>query len=484
MRESRRRERDPSIAISTLARCCAACLVGVTALVIACASPPAPSIVVITVDTLRADAIDFAGSATSGSVRTPNIARLAATGTVFERATAPMSLTRPSHFSIFTGRYPREHGVVNNQIALAAGETTVAEVLQGEGFATGAFVGVNLLGQGSGADQGFDVFVAPRTQLEWPGSRVVGEALSWLDGLAPDRPFFLWVHVFDPHQPYDPPGDLRGNLDPKLAARYPVLGWREFLEIARTSDGQISRVVVDHAKALYEAEVASVDRELGLLLERLEGLRDADDLMVVFTADHGECFENGIYFEHSECLLEGGVRVPLIVRHAPQFAGGQRVPALVSNADVAPTILRAAGIEPPASMSVPPLQEDAAQDDRYVLLQNPFYPADVLPARRHRQVVIRRIAGESVVPFVSGEPTLGIVRGAWKYLRRPDVEELYASGPLLGPEQNVALREREARREMRAALDRALERHPPASIAAEEINPELLKSLRALGYVE
>jgi len=449
-----------------------------------CGSAPRPNIVLITIDTLRADALVLAAGGERDGALTPQIARLAAQGTVFTRATAPMSLTRPSHFSIFTGRYPREHGVVNNQIALPASETTIAEMLQRAGYRTGGFVAVRLLAEDSGAGQGFDRFVAPESKHEWSAARVVGEAEDWLAGLTDEAPFFLWVHFFDPHQPYDPPADLRRGLDPDLAARFPALGWREFLEIAKRNHGQISQAVTQHARALYRAEVAGVDREIGRLLARIDAGRAPEDTMVVLTADHGECFENGIYFEHSDCLLEGGVRVPLIVRHPATFEAGARISALVSNADVAPTLVRAAGQSPARAMTVPSLQQSGSISDRYVLLQNPFYPSGALPARQHRQVVIRRVAGEPVAPFIAGEPKLGIVRGAWKYLRSPNSEELYASGVEVGKQANLALREPAARLQMHEMLDHALQRHPQVTIERADVNPELLRSLRALGYIE
>lgn len=449
-----------------------------------CASEQPLSVVLITVDTLRADALDPYRPDERGHGRTPRISRLAASSTLFERASAPMSLTRPSHFSIFTGRYPREHGVVNNEIALPDEELTLAEILRERGYHTGAFVGVNLLGAGSGAFQGFDVHAAPQSQLEWPAPRVVAQASEWLAGLPAGAPFFLWVHLFDPHQPYDPPDDFREGVDPALAARYPALGWAELMRIAEQNGGRISSEVLDYGRSLYQAEVAAVDASVGRLLDRVDAARTRDRVMVVFTADHGECFENGIFFEHSDCLFEGGVRVPLLVRHPPQFEAGRRRSKLVSNMDIAPTVLRALGLVVPDSMSVPPLQESDVSDDRYVLLQNPFYQPGIIPARLHRQVVIRRVAGEPVAPFDAGVQTHGVVSGDWKYLRSAETEALYASGVAQAAEVNVALRNQRALAVMREKLDRALVSHPLKVVAPGAINPELLQSLRALGYLE
>lgn len=448
-------------------------------------APSGPHLVLITIDTLRADSLDLpaAGKAPRGG-RTPALTQLAAESTAFTRALAPMPLTRPSHFSILTGRYPREHGVVNNQLALPEEAKPVPVRLREAGYATAGFVGVRLLGPGSGAEQGFDTFVAPDRDLEWRAERVVDEALRWLEARDPEQPQFTWVHLFDPHQPYDPVGRDRARLDPVLQQLHPVLGWQQFLEIAKASGGQISYEIARHARALYDAEVTAVDREVGRLIEGIDARFGAERTRIVFTADHGECFENGVYFEHADCLFEGGVRVPLLVRGGEAFAPGLQVDDLVSNADVAPTLLRMAGLPVPEEMSVPPLQTRIGSEPRTVLLQNPFYPSEVLPARKHRQVVIRRVAGEAVAPFESGAPKLGVVRGRWKYLRGERGEELYAVDADARRERNVAFRERAARDEMRALLDATLETHPAHHLEAEALNPELLQSLRALGYVE
>jgi len=268
--------------------------------VVACDRPSRPSLLLITVDTLRADALrPYQTVPRSG---TPVLQRFAAEATLFERAAVPMPLTRPSHFSIFTSRYPREHGVVNNQIDLPASEQVLAEILADAGYRTGAVVAVKLLDRGSGAGQGFADFESPQQSIEWSAQQVVERAKAWLETDEGGRPFFLWVHLFDPHQPYNPPPGYRDGLDPELARRLPSLSWSEFMEVARENDGVIPEVVLRHAERLYAGEVEAVDHWIGELFAALDQHSRADDTMVVVTADHGECFEDGIYFEH------GGIR--------------------------------------------------------------------------------------------------------------------------------------------------------------------------------
>jgi arylsulfatase A-like enzyme len=450
-----------------------------------CARRHAPSILVVTVDTLRADALGAHGARPS---RTPRLDALAAESTVFERAAAPMPLTRPSHFSILTSRYPREHGVVNNRIALPETELTLAEIFAEHGYRTAAFVGVSLLAPGSGFEQGFETVGAPRPgDRERPAEAVVVEALGWLESLGANERFFLWVHLFEPHGPYAPPPEYRLGVDPELERKLPRVGREEIYRTAEENAGDVPRPVLEHAKALYRGEVALVDHWMGLLLDGVERSRERDDVIVVFTADHGECFEDGSYFDHAECLRDPAIRVPLWIRHAPSFAPGARVEARVSSLDIAPTLLEAAGIEAPPGWSGRSLSlaEDGAAE-RNVLVQYPYYQPQALSGRVETSKVIRTVAGEPVDPILVATEKVGIVGRDWTYLRArgPDgtTEELYPAG---GGRDGSRDPERAAERaRLSALLDEALRAHPLRLIDAGKVNPELRETLRALGYAE
>jgi len=181
-------------------------LAGATLLVACGEEQRRPNVLLITVDTLRAD---YLGAYGSSAARTPHIDRLAREGSLFEQAAAPMPLTRPTHASILTARYPREPGVVNNAPSLPPASWTLAEILHAEGYRTGAFVAVALLSAEAGFAQGFETYRSPNTSKERPADEVVPEALEWLAALSKDEPFFLWTHVFDPHLPYAPPAEYR-----------------------------------------------------------------------------------------------------------------------------------------------------------------------------------------------------------------------------------------------------------------------------------
>jgi hypothetical protein len=461
-------------------------LVAAAWLAAACSPPPAatrPSLLLVTIDTLRADALGAYGARPSP---TPNLDRLAGESTLFERALAPMPLTRPAHFSMLTARYPREHGVLNNRLALPASETTLAERLRDAGWRTGAFVGVGLLGPGSGAERGFETMGTPRGRTRG-AEEVVGEALAWVERLPGSDPFFLWVHLFDPHLPYEPPPALRAGVDPELGRSLPSVGWKELEAAARASGGDVPRAVLEHARRLYAGEVASIDRWVGALLEGIGAARGEGELALVFTADHGECFEGGVWFEHSDCLRDGALRVPLLVR-AASFPPGRRVATPVSHVDLAPTLLRIAGLELPAGFSGRPLQDLlGAEEERFVLVQYPFYQ-EKIEGRRNRQAVIRSVAGEPVAPILIATEKVGIVGSRWKYLRTlgqgSSAEELFAVGEGGEEPAELSALAPAERERLAAGLDAELAAHPLRILDAERINPELLESLRALGYAE
>ena len=453
-------------------------LVGATLLSACGEEPPRPNVLLITVDTLRAD---YLGAYGSSAARTPHIDRLAREGSLFEQATAPMPMTRPTHASILTARYPREHGVVNNAISLPDASQTLAEILRAEGYRTGAFVAVALLSAEAGFAQGFETFRAPTTSKQRPADEVVPEALDWLAGLSNNEPFFLWVHVFDPHLPYAPPAEYRDGGISAVTGELAEVSWPVLREIANNNAGDVPASVLRRAKSLYRGEIAFADHWIGRLLEELDKLRGLDDTMVVLTADHGECFEDGVYFEHSDCLAQAALRVPLIVRYPPEFAGGERRWGQASSIDVAPTVLRAVGLESPADHSGRPLQDLDPDEERYVLVQYPLYQPRAARIRANKQRVIRTVGGEPVTPILVDAQKVGIVGPSWKYLRGETSDELYKLDPTGETRQTGGASD--VRAELAAELDRQLEAHPLNVIDAGEINDELLETLRALGYL-
>lgn len=440
-----------------------------------CEPPRPPDVIVITLDTLRADHLGVYGSPTP----TPGIDGFARQATVFERSVAPMPLTRPSHYSMLTSLYPREHGVLNNAMRLPDSALSLAEILAGEGFRTAGVVGVRLLGPGSGAGQGFEHYDYPTEGRERRGEVVIERALGWLDRLDRDERYFLWVHLFDPHLPYEPPPPFRGDVP----ADRPVIDWGRLIEIAAANDGNVPRPVLEEAKALYRGEVAYVDHWVGEFLSGVGERRSFDDTLIVLTADHGECFGNGVYFEHADCLWEPGIRIPLIVRYPRMFRPGERVAGQTSILDIAPTVLRATGIEPPPELSGRALQDDARLTGRHILVQHPFYQPSAADRRPRRLEVVRSVAGEPTTPILTDVEKVGIVGSKWKYLRTEERAELYALSPTVDERTDRVESEPQVAARLNGILEVELAEHPLNVIDAPEINQELLELLRALGYL-
>ena len=289
------------------------------------ASPEAPAtrpnVVVITVDTLRADHLGCYGFE---GARTPHIDKLATDGVRAEHAVASAPTTLPSHTSIFTGLQPPAHGVRDNASFLVPDEAlTLAERLKGEGYRTQAFVSAMVLHRMYNLHQGFDgyedqLWRQERDEVflnrERSGARTMDLVLEWLDKAAAsanDAPFFLWVHLFDPHAPYAP---LEADAN---AAPSP-----------------------------YDGEIASVDRQIGRLVESLQKKNVLDDTILVFTSDHGESLGEHGEATHAVFIYESTVHVPLIVRYPRKLAAGKIYQGPVRLVDVMPTILGLLGLEP------------------------------------------------------------------------------------------------------------------------------------------
>ncbi|MFT5288118.1 MAG: choline-sulfatase [Planctomycetota bacterium] len=280
------------------------------------------SAILITFDTTRIDVLSpFGGPASV----TPNMTRLAAESLLFREASTVAPLTLPAHASMLTGLYPPRHGLRENGIAsLPPSARTLAEAAQSEGFQTAAFVAAVVLDASFGLDQGFDTYVGPDRAgtsntshtSELPADVVVDRALEWLRKRDQDRPFFLWVHFFDPHGPYLPPAPFRP---------------------ADTDD----------VPAMYLGEVRFADAQLGRLLEGMRAAGILDETTVALAADHGEAFGEHGEPTHGAYVWETTMRVPLLLRDPAGRRAGESVNDTVSVADLHPTLWHAMGLERP-----------------------------------------------------------------------------------------------------------------------------------------
>lgn len=401
----------------------------------------ARNVLLLSLDTLRADRL---GSYGYEAADTPNLDALANRGLRFEQATSVMPLTLPAHSSLMTGTYPATHGVRDNGgFYLGEEHLTLAEILSAEGMRTGGFVGAFVLDSRWGIAQGFDHYFdafdltafdqAPGMDaIQRPGSEVVDQALRWLEQ-DPQRPFFAWVHLYDPHTPYEAPEPFR--------SAFPA-----------TLDGA------------YDAEIAATDAQVGRLLNTLEADGRLDDTLVVVVADHGEMLGEHGEVTHGFFIYDAAVRIPLLI-------AGPGVPAAVIDdqvriVDLLPTVLGRLGLEPP----------------------EPIEGVDLWPLTRGRS--LRLVAhSESWFPRIHyGWSELQSVQdGRYKLIRAPE-PELYDLQEDPREEHNLASRDPDRVVAMTAGLDRLLETATamapaPTSSSPAEIDPETAARLEALGYL-
>ncbi|MCW8985834.1 MAG: sulfatase-like hydrolase/transferase, partial [Thermoanaerobaculales bacterium] len=328
--------------------------------------------------------------------------------------------------------------------------------------------------------RGFVDFAAPKDKAEKPRAKnVVKRAVKWLGDADPGIPILLWVHVYDPHQPYDPPRNFRRGIDPDLERQIPAIRWKALNRVAKSNNGDVPADVFDLALDYYRGEVEYTDFWIGRLLESFDRQRNPRDSMVVVTADHGECFENGNHFEHADCLYEGALRVPLIVRYPDGVGAGLRVDRRVSNLDITPTILQQLSLPIPGNLAGFPLQDDFSESsDRVVLVRAPeVRKPDRTPPRLR---IIRSVVGEPVAPATDPR-TRGVVDQLWKYLWTPDAEQLFH---LPDERLNRAAEEADRGARMLETLEAEMLRYPAGGVAPEDQDPETLEALEALGYVQ
>ncbi len=416
------------------------------------------NVLLITLDTTRADRLGCYGAK---GVATPHLDGLAARGTLFERAIAPVPLTLPSHASLMTGELPAMHGVRDNGgFRVGPEKVTLAEILAARGWATGGFVSAYVLDHRWGIAQGFDTYyddfdlakfkTMSMGDIQRRGDVTVEKALSWIDGRGEKEKFFAWVHLYDPHAPYDAPEPF--------ASRY--------------------------AGRPYNGEIAWTDELVGRLLAGLEARGLTERTLVAVIADHGESLGEHGEHGHGYFIYEPTTRVPFLL--AGPYAGlaGRRFAPVVNNVDLAPTLLDLLGLAGPGV----PGERLAGQGKSLVPLLLGDGAAEAAPGY-----------SEAFYPrFHYGWSELRSIRtDRWHFIEAPR-PELYDLAADPGELNNLAATERRTVADLRgrlAALDRevdaAIEKerkaHPAGtkggSAAPLEEDEETLRKLAALGYV-
>jgi arylsulfatase A-like enzyme/predicted Zn-dependent protease len=401
-----------------------------------------PNVVLVTLDTTRADRLGCYGYGPAG---TPTIDALARGGVLFTQAASPAPLTLPAHSSIMTGTYPTHHGVrVNGATALGRSQTTLAEVLAANGYATGAFVGAFVLDGRWGLDQGFatydDEFDLKKYKhldlagVQRPADQVVDAALRWLEGHKQER-FFAWIHLYDPHSPYEPPEPFRARHGGRGLA------------------------------GLYDGEIAFADQQVGRCVSWLRANALEDATIFVVMGDHGEGLGSHGEGTHGYFVYDYAVRVPLVLSAPLPELRGIRVEAQVSAVDVFPTLLALAG-----------LQSGAAVHGRSLL------PAMLDPGKDETVYAY----AESMTPNLQfGWSALHSLRSSRFKLIQAPRPELYELAVDPGETANAFDRTPEVARDMAARLEQLLaetSRDAPEPESAD-LDEETVDRLAALGYI-
>ncbi|MEO8678554.1 MAG: sulfatase-like hydrolase/transferase [Vicinamibacterales bacterium] len=394
------------------------------------APPPAPNILLITLDTTRADRLGAYGY---GRAQTPGLDRLAREGVLFEQARTATPTTLPAHVSLFTGRYPASHGVRNNGVPLGDRVATLASALHDGGYRTAAFVSSFVLDRRFGLARGFDHYddrldpgpgVAAEP-VERRGDRTAAAAEQWLAGVG--APFFAWIHLYDPHDPYDAPPPFRASF----------------------------------ADQPYDGEIAFVDSVVGSLVASLEQRGLSSSTLVAVIGDHGESLGDHGEATHGMFVYEPAMRVPAILRWPRHLPAGRRVAPLVRSIDLAPTLIELAGLPPMIGIEgeslMPLVRGDAAG-----------------PGLAY---------GETYFPllFMNWSPLRSIQDDRWKFIEAPE-SELYDLATDPGEQRNLAEREPARAAAMRRALVASIGAQPEATPGAVP-DRETVEKLASLGYV-
>lgn len=415
------------------------------------------NVVLISIDTLRADHLGCYGYERATS---PHLDSLCRESVVFREAIAQAPSTLPSHASILTSLLPAHHGALfADKAPLAQEIITLAELLREEGYRAASFNGGGQIARVWGLDQGFEIYESKGGDHRFKDVIDAGE--DWLRQIGrstPEQPFFLFLHTYEVHHPYSPTAeDLeRFAAGPPPERFGPTV---ELDELKRLNGGPrpIDQAAAEFIPAAYDAEIRSMDRGLGRLMEVLDDLGLDDETLIVFTSDHGEEFgEHGWYGWHSHTLYDELLHVPLILRFPEGKHAGKSVRRPVRSLDIAPTVLDVLGIPVPDQFSGISLLK---------VMSGPV--DDPLLAISQRDVPS------------SGPPIASIRSHRWKYYNG----YLYDLRNDPGEARDVSAENWGVVRSLKASLDQALEgRRAPASDPVD-LDAQTQERLKALGYL-
>jgi arylsulfatase A-like enzyme len=426
-------------------------------LALGCSQPASrvPDVVIITLDTTRADRLGCYGGKRPIS---PNIDQLAREGVLFERAWTTASWTLPAHASLLTGQYPSAHGARitpfsdadsngKNPARLRQSAVTLAELLAARGYRTAAFAGAGWLSPEFGLLQGYEVQDGENNRT-LPADQITQRALHWLDRIPEDQPLHLLVNYFDPHWPFTPlPGYDR------------YARGREHIKLPRLGQSAISKAQYAKMRDLYDGEIEFMDAHVGRLLDGLRERGRYEDAIIVVIADHGELIGEHGNLGHGAWLWEELMRVPLIVRYPAGRGGGERILHSVSIVDVLTWIGAELGLALPDNVDGLPVGE-----------------RDVVLAEEFPNSIFRKAGLDR--DLVSG------VRWPWKLISSNAGDRDLFRIDRDPSEQRAVDNEGVA-----VELERAIERIRstlvlPPTVRGRDMSREAREQLKQLGYIE
>ena len=453
------------------------------------------SVLLVTLDTTRADHLSCYGYPQE---ITPVLDGLAERGVLFDRAYAPMGQTLPSHATLFTGLWPREHGALENHFLLGGDVTTLAEDLAGRGYVTAGVVGTRVLDADTGIAQGIDQWdeddmrrEGGKKFAERKADEVVDRTLAWADRLVDagdgDRPYFLWVHFFDPHLPFEAPAEFREQIDDDAVAELVADMRPRFRRVGEEAGTDPMPRMIDYW-ADYAAEVRFTDHQLGRLLDGLDARGLMDDTVVIVVGDHGEgLLEHGVR-THGVSLFDEVMRVPLIIAAPDGELAGTRVDEPVSIRDVRATVASLAAADGGSGGAGSggaregdlwgELRARGAVRPRPVILERPHYADQTLVGRTNSFYTEGRMPGEM----------LAVVAEGHKLVMNPDGERWLFD---LSPDDadpsrefvDVSAERPELAARLGALLEAWIAAHPVLHDAgSQELSTERLEMLEQLGY--
>jgi arylsulfatase A-like enzyme/Tfp pilus assembly protein PilF len=389
------------------------------------------NLLLVTIDTLRADRLGCYGYS---QIETPNLDRIARQGVLFENAVASAPLTAPSHASMMTGVYPTVHKVRNTGgFVLSPSDAKLAKILQDQGWDTAAFVGSSVLKRRFGFNHGFAVYDdemptsksgSAVAEPERRAGEVVDRAVKWLDTQS-GKPFFLWVHVYDPHIPYDPPDPFREKYKDRR----------------------------------YDGEIAYTDQQLGRLFDAAARKSRPENTLIAVLSDHGESFSEHGEYTHGVFLYDATLRIPFLMA-GPGIPAGLRVKQQARTIDLLPTVMELMGSKAPAGIQ----------------------GTSLAPAFRGKEVQTAYAYAETLFPkFNMGWAELRAMRTTrWKYVRAPK-PELYELAQDPAETTNVIAGHTAEAQELEAQLK--VVSGGAEKVAAAPMDPQTMKQLRSLGYL-